>query len=78
MSGDEGELWGGTEGEIYKEVGVCSSQFNRATVALLLPFALCPVQDTSYLRYILFGVWFDPNLELSSGLIDGVVMETND
>lgn len=74
MSGDEGELWGGTEREIYKEVGVYPARLNRATVALLLPFALCSVQDTSYLRCILFGVWFDPNLELSSGLIDGLLI----
>lgn len=70
---------------MYKEVGVCPSQLIRAVAALLLPSALCSVQVTSYLVYVLFGVaLFDPNLGLSSRLIDGllclssVVMETKD
>lgn len=39
----------------------------RVIAALLLLFAPCP-------RHRLFGVWFDPNLELSSGPIDGLLL----
>lgn len=44
-----------------------STAVMRVIAALLLLFAPCP-------RHRLFGVWFDPNLELSSEPIDGLLL----